>query len=314
MLTVLFVTRNGEKTLPAVLEAFTALQAPSGGWKLVVADNGSSDHTSQIVSSFQGRLPLTYVLEARAGKNAALNTALAHLEGDLAVFTDDDVFPLPDWLVRLREAADANPAYSMFGGAILPRWQVAPPSWMNLVPPGPAFAITDPAWTDGPTEAVNLFGPNLAIRGEIFLKGTRFDPSIGPQGSNYAMGSETELVQRLAREGHKAWHVQCAIVEHFIRDYQMSESWVLGRALRYGRGSFRRTKSSDPLAYPDWLGLPVRLSIKLLKPAVKRVKARLSSDKKNLFLARWEFNYLLGHVAEAWLYRSQRLHQGEAAQ
>jgi len=314
MLTVLFATRNGENTLPAVLEAFTKLQPPTGGWKLVVADNGSSDRTPQILSSFQARLPLTYVLETRAGKNSALNTALAHMEGDLAVFTDDDVFPRPDWLVRLREAADVNPSYSMFGGAILPRWQVEPPSWMKWVPPGPAFAITDPAWSDGPIEAVNLFGPNLAIRGEIFLNGTGFDPSIGPQGANYAMGSETELVQRLARDGHKAWHVPRAIVEHFIRDYQMSESWVLGRARRYGRGSFRRIKASDPLAYPDWLGLPMRLTVKLVKPAVKRIKARLSFDKKKSFLARWEFNYLLGYVVEAWLYRSQRLPHGGVRQ
>jgi hypothetical protein len=36
----------------------------------------------------------------------------------------------------------------------------------------------------------------MAIRTAVFQSGVRFDASIGPRNSSYAMGSETELVLR----------------------------------------------------------------------------------------------------------------------
>ena len=221
MLTVLLATRNRAKLLGDVLESYGHLQVPSSGWKLVVVDNGSTDDTAKVVASFAGRLPLHLVSEPKLGKNFALNTGLALLEGDLTVFTDDDAFPAPDWLMQLRVAADSHPEYSMFGGAIVPRWEGPPPDWTQWVELGPVYTLTDPSLKEGPIEAALLFGPNMAIRSEVFQLGTRLDPSIGPRGSNYPMGSETELVLRLSRHGHKAWHVHGARVEHFIRQGQL---------------------------------------------------------------------------------------------
>jgi glycosyltransferase involved in cell wall biosynthesis len=217
MLTVLIATRNGSRTLAEVLDAFARVQVPSSGWKLVVVDNGSTDRTHEIIESFQKILPMTYVFEGSLGKNVALNTGLAHIAGDLVVFTDDDVFPRPDWLNQLRTAADDHPSYAMFGGVILPRWEVKPLPWLEWVPPAPVFSLTDPRLREGPTDPGFLYGPNMAIRAEVFNGGARFDASIGPRGADYPMGSETELLQRLKRQGHKAWHVQEAVIEHFIR-------------------------------------------------------------------------------------------------
>jgi L-malate glycosyltransferase len=306
MLTVLLATRNGSRTLPDVLVNFTRLQAPSSGWKLVVIDNVSTDRTREIVTSFETRLPLTYVFEERLGKNLALNAGLEYLEGDLAVFTDDDVFPHPDWLVRLRAAADAHPEYSVFGGVVQPRWEVTPPHWVRWVDTRIVFAITDPGMVEGPTHLGLVFGPNMAIRAKVFKDGIRFDTSIGPRGSNYPMGSETELVQRLGRQGHKAWHVRDAVVEHFIRENQMNKPWVLERAIRFGRGRFRISQTADAVRVPCWLGVPVNLFPKLLKKAVKRAIARLRFNEQAMITAHWEFNYHLGHIIEARAIRRER--------
>lgn len=180
MLTVFIATRNRARILRDVLESYCALDQPTGGWKLVIIDNGSTDGTAQVVSSFANRIPVKYVLEAREGKNFALNTGLGQLEGDLAVFTDDDAFPRADWLVQLRLAADAEPQFSMFGGVVVPRWQSPPPSWIAWVKLTPVFTLTDPSWTEGPIEPINLFGPNMAVRSNVFRSGIRFDTSIGP--------------------------------------------------------------------------------------------------------------------------------------
>ncbi|TKB63304.1 MAG: glycosyltransferase family 2 protein [Nitrospira sp.] len=311
MLTVLIATRNGSRTLPGVLDAFTLIQAPSSGWKLVVVDNGSTDRTREIIESFQPVLPVTYVFEGSLGKNAALNTGLAHVDGDLIVFTDDDVFPRPGWLIQLRAAADDHPLYTMFGGVILPRWEVEPPPWLEWVPPAPVFAFTDPRLREGSTDSDSLFGGNMAIRAEVFNGGTRFDVSIGPRGANYPMGSETELLRRLKRQGHKAWHVQEAVVEHFIRAYQMDKSWVLRRAIRFGRGGVRLSKSAEPATAPSWLGVPPCYFLWILKRLIKIAVAWLKSNEQELFVSRWHLNCIWGHVVEARLSRRRRYFQGD---
>src|SRR5271169_1127428 len=236
MLTVLLATRNRAQILRGVLEAYCHLEAPPSGWKLVVADNGSTDQTSEVIASFRGRLPLHSVSEPTLGKNEALNAGLELVEGDLVVFTDDDAFPRADWLIRLRKAADTQMGYSIFGGAIAPRWEVSPPAWIEWVHRGPVFSLTDFSQMEGPIGSPWVFGPNMAIRSKIFQSGIRFDPLIGPGRSDYAMGSETELLLRLDRQGHKAWHVASAVVEHLIRKEQLEKRWIWQRAIRFGRG------------------------------------------------------------------------------
>ncbi len=70
MLTVLLATRNGSRTLPDVLANFTRLQVHPSDRKLVMADNGSTDSSREIIATFQVQLPLTCVFEEKSGKNA----------------------------------------------------------------------------------------------------------------------------------------------------------------------------------------------------------------------------------------------------
>ena len=297
MLTVLLATRDRAWLLRDVLESFCKLQRPSLGWKLVIADNGSTDDTAQVIASFSSRLPLQSVCEPKLGKNAALNAGLGLLEGDLTVLTDDDVFPYPDWLVQLRKAADTQPDYSMFGGAITPRWQVPPPPWVQWMDLGPIFTITDPALQEGPipSRLISIVqGPNMAVRTSVFRSGMCFDPTIGPRGSDYPMGSETEFILRLSRQGHKAWHVKGAVVEHFVRKAQLDQSWVLQRAIRWGRGRQRMSRD-DKL----WLGIPRHLFRDIPKEGLLMAAAWLSCRQDALFRARWRFNILRGKLLEA---------------
>jgi glycosyltransferase involved in cell wall biosynthesis len=300
MITVVFATRNGARTLPDVLDAYRGLVPPDGGWKLIVVDNGSTDESREIVASYKGILPLTCLFEERPGKNAALNAAIGQVAGDLAVFTDDDVFPRPDWLVRLREAADARPGYSVFGGTVLPRWEVPPPQWvLEWVPLSVAFALTPPSLEEGPTTSSNVFGPNMAVRTAAFEQGYRFDASIGPRGTRYAMGSETELVRRLVSRGHGAWHVRDAKVEHFIRAHQIEKGWILGRAVRFGRGQYRLERLERPLQAASWFGIPRYLFRMALEQGACFLGSAVVRNREACFRSRWQLNYYRGQIMEA---------------
>lgn len=298
MLTVLFATHNGGKTLPAVLAAYRKLDLPHEEWKLVIVDNGSVDETKEIIDAYLPFLPITYVFEPRRGKNAALNRGLSHIEGDLVVLSDDDVLPSAQWLREVRSAADTHPPYAIFGGAILPEWETPPEDWiLSWVPLAPTYGILDDR-EDGPIEIYMVFGGNMAIRSEIFQTGYKWDETIGPRGPKYAQGGETELLMRLDQAGFKAWHCRKATVKHLIKSSQMDQEWILERSIRFGRGQYRLGRIGL-----EWKarvqGIPVRLCLKILKRIFLLGKARLSGNAESIFKEHWRLNYHLGIAQEA---------------
>jgi glycosyltransferase involved in cell wall biosynthesis len=312
MLTVVVPTRNRARILADVLEAYCQLQPPRDGWKLVVVDNGSTDQTAQVLTSFASRLPMHVVAEPQKGKNFALNTGLGLTEGDLTVFTDDDIFPRSDWLHELRHAAESQPGYTMFGGVIAPRWEAPPPHWVRWVldapsvgteycevRSGPVYGITEPTLIDGPIPPYLAHGANMAIRSEIFQSGIRFDPTIGPSGPRYPIGGETALLIQLGREGHKAWHVRGAVVEHFIRREQLAKAWVLDRAIQFGRGQYRLFSREEVCDRRLWREAQRYRFRRMVREGLRMVAAGISFQEEVLFRAHWRLNFFRGQVMEA---------------
>jgi glycosyltransferase involved in cell wall biosynthesis len=302
-LTVLFSTFNGEATLPRMLDALGALRAPSGDWKVVAVDNGSTDASLQILKEAEDRLPITVVTEPRRGKSCGLNAGLSHIEGDLVVLTDDDVIPDPDWLVTFSRIADERPEYDVFGGAIYPVWPQEPPGWILRCAPKGHFAWTD--FPDGPAKPTQIWGPNMAVRTDV-LNGHRFADGIGPDGAHrYATGLETELVLRLAREGRQCWHAREVVVGHIIESKQLTPAWLLQRAYNHGLGTIRLfgdhySQPSRPL-----LGLPRRLFRQLLlRRRARLAVSYLFGDFEARFAARRDLSEAQGELDE---WRAQRL-------
>jgi glycosyltransferase involved in cell wall biosynthesis len=299
MLSVLFATYNGGRVLPAVLEAYSKQSLSKDEWKIIIVDNGSNDNTNEVVSKFLPLLPITFLSESRKGKNVALNTGLSHIDGDLIVFTDDDVFPHVDWLKELRTAADSHPAYSIFGGPILPKWESPPEDWiLSWVPLKPTFSILDDQEEGDHGRKSAVFGPNMAVRSNIFEMGYKYDERVGPKGTNYAMGSETEFLRRLLKDGFKVWFCENAVVEHFIRSSQMEKEWILARAIRYGRGSYRLGMVG--VKYRSYFqGIPLYLYVEILNKVYRLGKAKLSGNPESIFKEHWNLNYLYGIAMEA---------------
>lgn len=282
---------------------------PRGGWNILAVDNGSTDRTPDILTGYQSRLPLHRVFHPEPGKNAALNKALEQIEGELVVFTDDDVVPEKDWLRTFEKVAEARPDYDIFGGAITPDWPTSPPAWLlEDVPLGPAYGVTPPDRDEGPLRPSAVFGGNMMIRAEVFRNGIRFDDGIGPGvGAYYTMGGETDLTERLVRLGHRCWFSPDATVRHVIRPYQMKRRWVLRRAIRSGKGGGAQDLRLGRVsaATPKWLGAPRFLYRELLLTMIgpielKRFWRSLVHDSSRIKVIQmdkqWNFFYLLGRI------------------
>lgn len=293
MMTVLFATHNGARWLPRVLEAFTALAPPPGGWKLIAVENASTDGTAAVLESFVPRLPLAVLRAPGPGKNRALNLGLAQARGDLVVLTDDDVLPAPDWLLRWREAADEHPDWDVFGGRIVPAFEVPAPEWLlRWAPHDMAYSAT-PERPAGPVEPGLVFGPNMAVRARVFAAGHRFDEGVGPSPGSYAMGSETEFTTRLVGSGYRCWFCPGPVVGHLVRREQMTRDWLIGRTTRFGRGLYRREAAAGAWAGPRLLGAPPVLWRELARHGLRALRAQASRD------ARWRLHSRL-RLAETW--------------
>lgn len=303
MLTVLMATYDGAATLPRVLAAYQQLRSPAQPWQLLVIDNGSTDDTAAIVASHANRLPLRLLQEPQRGKNRALNTALDVLlptasEGDLFIFTDDDASPAPDWLQQWEMVAREQPDYAVFGGAITPDWAVTPPDrLLRLVPTGLTYGLTAADLPEGAVFPGLVWGANMAVRATVFLAGHRFDASVGPSGSDYAMGSETEFVRRVALAGQRSWHSPGPRVAHHIRVHQLQLEYVLQKARRFGRGKYRQDR---PGIFPELAGVPSWMWRQYLSALGSCAVAWLRRDSDTVLRARWDLAYLTGYVSEAW--------------
>jgi len=299
MITIISATHNGAHTLPRFLEALCQLEHDEP-WKLLVVDNASTDSTKQIIQSYSDKLPLTYLHEARKGKNVALNSALPYIEGDIVIFTDDDVIPNADWLQKYREAFDKHSDYSIFGGAILPYWESEPRILhLEAIPQGPVYAITKPEWEEGPCSPYNVWGPNMAIRSSIFDEGYRFDENIGPnsQNKNYVMGSETSFTSRLADDGYKCWHLPHVAVQHIIRKNQMQADWVFKRGIRYGRSLYEPQSSGyNPIRIA---GYPAYVTRRWANALLSLALSYFTFNLKRIYQAKWNLNVCAGTMIEA---------------
>jgi len=295
-------TRNGAQTLPKVLDAYCCLAAPANGWRLLIVDNGSTDGTPQLLSAYAGRLPLQVLYAPQAGKNRALNLAISHaLEGGddaLYIFTDDDATPTADWLLQWQSCADAHPDACIFGGAIVADWAEQPADWLlPLIPTGLTYGVTSPTLPDGPVFPGLIWGANMAVRSSVFAAGHRFDLCIGPNGADYAMGSETELTRRLALAGYRTWFCNAARVSHHIRSHQVKMDYLLRKAWRFGRGKFRQER---PGRFVEWGSVPRWMLMRFVLELAQFVCATVAGDMPHQFRHRWELAFLRGYFHEAW--------------
>ena len=293
-------THNGAKTLPQVLNAYVSLPAPTGGWKLVIVDNASTDETPQLLPRFIDQLPLVICRTEGRGKNLALNVGLNEVAGDLVILTDDDAVPRGDWLGAWRSVADNSQGFDIFGGNIEPIWPSDTPEWIpRLVNLGATYAITPSGTPSGPIPAWQVWGPNMAIRTSVFSLGHRFDETVGPQAGQYIMGSEVEFTCRLKRHGCQAWFAGEVSVGHIIRSHQIERNWIIQRGYRLGRHMFHQERREMDSNVSLWRGAPRWKYRQLASAYGQALVARLLRRQDALFRADWEISFLKGYIKEA---------------
>lgn len=264
-----------------------ALEIPDGlAWELLVVDNGSDDQTPELLERAAG-LPLRALHEARRGKSAAANRATQAAQGRLILWTDDDIVPDPGWL---RGYLDLPQAGAFFGGPVRPRFERDPPAWLaaGLDEVQLAYALLDLGPERRPLRpGENLNGPNMAIRTDIARR-YRWNENRGihPASRGGLVGDESELLDRIRRDGHTGFWIPEAQVGHHIPAAAMTLAHVRRRYRLHGKalmaqdkslpGAVRSLLSLSLEAYPRYLlGRLVQVAPRRWLRAFRRAQTHL---------------------------------------
>lgn len=96
---IIIPTFNGASRIGNCLDSLLA-QAVDADAEIIVVDDGSSDHTCDVVRRYPG---VHLISQANSGPAAARNRGALAAKGTIILFTDDDCVPTPDWLRTMLE-------------------------------------------------------------------------------------------------------------------------------------------------------------------------------------------------------------------
>ena len=119
MISILLATYNWPQALKLCLESL-ATQTDCN-FEIIIADDGSTDSTKQVIEQFKASCPLSikHLWQEDHGfrKTIILNQAIAAAQGDYLVFLDGDCIVQPDFVARHR--ALAQKGYLVTGSRVL---------------------------------------------------------------------------------------------------------------------------------------------------------------------------------------------------
>lgn len=277
---IILASYNGATTLPATLAALSKLECPDFAAELLLVDNASTDATPQLMQDYAVRHGARCIREPRAGKSYALNTAIQQADGDLLVFTDDDVLPDAHWLAALVEASRRHPDILAFAGQIRLHWPNQPRPWLQaLEQMGRTLGATPIERGEVCIPASDVKGANAAIRREALSSVSQFRTDIGVSSVGPPVaGEETAFFGEIESQGHPILFVPAAKLLHIVRPTQMSLRSLMRRGFRNGRGAASIQPEPLPPSRFRFHGLPAYAVINVLGAALAAASKALRGD------------------------------------
>jgi glycosyltransferase involved in cell wall biosynthesis len=186
-ITVTIATVNRADGLAKTLEALLGQDSSRASFEVIVADNGSTDHTKEVCDRYASKFEnFTYLFDGRPGQMVGWHRAIAISQGEVCCFIDDDVCPKSTWLAGVNDAYQ-NLDVGLATGPIQLAFEVEPPEWIRFMMIGEPGAETLPVFglLDCGDEARDIpgnfvWGTNFTIRKSCLLEVKGFHPGAMP--------------------------------------------------------------------------------------------------------------------------------------
>jgi glycosyltransferase involved in cell wall biosynthesis len=312
---IVVATHNRRALLAQTLHGLARQRWPADRLEILVADNGSTDGTREVVARAATRLrqpsggltpahgaPVRYLWVEPPGKSHAVNAALQVTRGDIVAFTDDDVQPDPDWISALVGALEDTHA-DFVAGRIRPLWAIEPPRWMSpslygvlAIPDNGPARLSITADTPG---RVMPIGANMAVRASVIARLGGWRTDLGKLAGSLRTGEDHEFFLRLLRAGCRGVYEPSAVVGHLVPAARLERGYVRRWLHQNGR-DVARIERAYPPSVPCLWGAPRYLWRQLIADVGSTVRAALGGDDARRFASAARVRWFAGYVRESW--------------
>ena len=290
-LTVVICTHKRLDLLRRTLDSLALCSLPESFQGVFVVENGGEFGADQVVAEAAACLKARYLYHPRSSKSEAQNVALNTIRQGLIVFIDDDLQVDRDFIEAYHQGAAAWTRGAFFGGPVIPEYEVEPPAWLIPFLPPSAKGLV---WEKDPHQlAHSLFvGSNFAVFAEDLIEVGGFDPQLGVGSRSNCTGEESDVQNRLVRNGICGEYLSAAAVRHHVPASRCTPRWTLGRKYRSGiyQGLTDRDRVAKIAGFPRWYFRALAIS------SLKYLMTRLHSSRARRFQASVDFYRAWGRL------------------
>jgi GT2 family glycosyltransferase len=223
MYSIIIPTGYRERYLALAIADLVALDFPADRFEIIIVDDTPDGANRQLVeSSRTAAVDVRYVRrEGKPGINAGRNTGIAHSNGDVLAFLDDDCRIDAHWLAALDRGIQDAPRAECFGGPIRQWIEPGHPRWCQR----DAFPITVLDHGDRDRYVDLCFGANFSVRRSALQRVGLFDEN------SRLYGDEVDWMLRLRRHGGCVRYIAAAGVLHtrFADDVTVRQMLAVAR-------------------------------------------------------------------------------------
>lgn len=288
-LSVVVPTRNRADLLEAFLSSLAGQTLPRDQWEVIVVDNGSTDGTAEVAARHAAAAEnVRAVFEPAPGLHAGRHRGLKEAAGDVLVYADDDIEPLPTWLEAMGEVF-VDRTVAMAGGNDLPMFMAPPPPWLLSLwerpQPGggralPSLSILDLPGGLRPFSPYRVWGCNFGVRRSVLLDAGGFHPDGMPRELLHRRGDgEVHVARYVERSGLACMFHPGASVYHKVTPERMSFDYFRARGFSQGiSDSYSRLRGGAVAATATRPSMPARAAGRLRR--LWRERVALNADAR----------------------------------
>lgn len=200
-------TFNRCESLRRLLDALAGQTYPVTDFEVVVVDDGSTDGTNQMLDQLEPPYALHRLWQANCGPALARNRGVAAARGELIIFLDDDVEPLPE-LVAEHVAAHGDASDLVVIGPMSPPSEWPRPVWVRWEEEMLLAQYRAMLVGEYPCTARQFYTGNASLPRARFLDAGGFD-------GTFRRAEDVELAYRLRDRGARFLFSPRADVKHF---------------------------------------------------------------------------------------------------
>jgi glycosyltransferase involved in cell wall biosynthesis len=249
-LSLIICTRNRATQLAETLKRVATIRSRLF-WELVIADNGSTDRTNEVIQEHMtaSDCPVRAICAPGRGVSYARNAGWQTAESDIIAYIDDDCYPAEDYMDAVFECFAKDLTLGFVGGRIL------------------LHSSTDRRITIQESLERQYFGPhsfikpgviqgaNLAFRRAALRRVGGFDPWFG--AGAFFTGEESELLARISAAGWAGAYDPAPLVYHHhgrktaFAERRLAWSYDRGRGAYYAKCMLNN--GMRPVYIKNWL-------------------------------------------------------------